>query len=167
MVEVGFGGAVGREHARHVGQGDTAAQVEMVVFDAVGEGEAVVVKDTDGDQGFAHGEFLVAVFVGAVDERRHVLGDEHLAEARNVFLRPERGRLTDDLGGARPDGAGPGGLDGTVFVGVAAGECAGPRIHNTDGVARVFLVAGDVPCERVGVGGCGVASLVLTAEIGF
>jgi hypothetical protein len=48
---------------------------------------------------------------------------------------------------------------------MASRQRGGPRVHDADGVARVSFVAGEVPRERLGVGGGGVAALVLAAEV--
>ena len=50
---------------------------------------------------------------------------------------------------------------------LAAGERAGPGVHDADGDARVALVARHVPCEGVRKGRDRVAALVLAAKIGL
>ncbi len=54
-----------------------------------------------------------------------------------------------------------------VGIGMASGEGARPGIHYFHGVLRVRLVAGDVPEQRLRVGGFAIGLLVLAAEIGL
>ena len=94
------------------------------------------------------------------------LRGQHVLETRRVGVGPAFVAVANDFGRAGQDVAGPGGLDLAVVVGMAAGKGGGPGVHDLDGVLRVGLVAGDVPEQRLAVGGFAVGLLVLAAEVG-
>ena len=86
-----------------------------------------------------------------MDERQGD-GGEHVGEGLDVFGLPSGVGVADDLGGASPFGCSPGGLEGSVGVGVAL-EIVAVGVEDVDGVLGVTMVAGDGPEEGLEV--CG------------
>ena len=129
------------------------------------KGGAVIIEHADVDQSLAHGKFLVAVLATAADRRRHILCGQHGLESGDVRRALVGITATDDFRRARPLLGAPGGLHGAVGIFVAAGEHCRPGVHDVDGILGIRLVGGDIPEQRLGVGGGAVVLFIFATQI--